>query len=1205
MLLLLVLAVFTSCASAEPDIGQVEVQDASWHWSAASPPRLGPVTTTAHPKKLMKSKAEGLEAEKDVGLAPTAGLAPATQNVGLAPTAGLVPAVAANPNVGLVPTQYADVGLVPTKHADVGLVPTAGLVPAESERRLQPVYIRHSLLFNIFKFLADHPIIITMSAFTTIICLMLPGVDGGGRNNSNRYPHEWGPEMESRYPFRRWARHVMIWSIFNSDLDARRKCAAVLSVLRGGAAEWSQALPPQAILTGGIVNGVQADPMTYLMHALSERFAQMGEEARLGSITELMTFTRNGQERIDSLITRFDGIRQRAQDQGMLLISVQGLAWLLLRACGVNDNQLLTLLQPFQGLFPATPDQYQQLCTGLRRMGHIIERSPGNIASQLRGNNNQAHAFFADQPTQQHQQDPWQAGDGSDPWAAAFNQQEPSYPAWGQQHQQQQYWNPAYPTYEDQDSDNGTDTDTVSSCYDTDYQLLSDIPVGASQSLIAQHLYWAYQVAKGHWRRFTGKPVRAVRRFIRRKGKGKGKGNDGSKGKGKASKGKIFLAELPDDQVESVFKGKSKGKGGFKGKRSTGKGKGGHGNPLGPDGRPMECHDCGSTDHLVRQCDRSGPRGNRTGAHLAMTAFPNVVAPQPGVASSNDDDAGPLAGIVDPVATQQVRAVFMMQEVYATTASGQPEGTLTWQTLRRQQYMAHRQAGQVSQSPNVVQVGLESTPGLEPTPWGFESVGTSVPASGMASAPAGATLPTLEPSTAASASPALPRNYTTMPMPDDIANWAMMPEFGFIQNEGLASPATTQMFPGAYGQSVPSTLDRYHHATIDAHAHIESTLQRYQELGQDERVFAAPSVTSRSTLDPVHHHFIDTFQDVQRFIERTREDRRQAIKGKGKDKGKAPFQTDEAETIDFDGDDRTCPICMSEFERDDRCLRLVCRHVYHVHCWNDLLIANDTPIHRCPTCRGGARVIARFRFIPDETRAVGPTLPQMTPAASEESFHSVFPWMPAPGEQPEGYYHSSTQLPDGQLSLMVDIGAWTNIAGSKLGRAMAKAAAAAGHAPHQRRMSQPLSIMGVGNGTQECKWEAQLPICIEGGADDGNQIHRFDTPLVEGTGEDLPAILGLKSIKGKQGVIQTADGKEMLSFPGPGGYEIKWSPGTQHFRLKSAPSGHLVVPLGDFSQTNKSRGGVACQPTVFHATSDVTRMDTGARGSGEDAPLPH
>eukprot|EP00969_Alexandrium_andersonii_P107506 4742497-Alexandrium_andersonii.AAC.1 len=99
----------------------------------------------------------------------------------------------------------------------------------------------------------------------------------------------------------------------------------------------------------------------------------------------LMTFTRQSNERIDDLITRFDVLKQRANDQGQLALSVEGLVWLLLRACQVSDHQLMTLLQPFGGRFPNTPAQYQQILVLLRRKGHILEHSPGNIAQQLRG----------------------------------------------------------------------------------------------------------------------------------------------------------------------------------------------------------------------------------------------------------------------------------------------------------------------------------------------------------------------------------------------------------------------------------------------------------------------------------------------------------------------------------------------------------------------------------------------------------------------------------------------------------------------------------------------------------------------------------------------------------------------------------------------------------------------------------------------------
>ena len=248
------------------------------------------------------------------------------------------------------------------------------------------------------------------------------------------------------------------------------------------------------------------------MHGLAENFAQMGEEARLASITELMTFSRQGAERIDSLITRFDGVRQRAQDQGAMVMSVQGISWLLLRACGVSDSQLINLLQPTMGLFPATQEQYNAMCTALRRMGHIIEHHPGNIASSLRGGGHHAPTFFTETgDAEQHHA--W----GNTSSQSSWNQ--PSAGTSGYDWNNQGAYSPvenAYPNFDDAESGNGTDTDTCSSIYDTDYQLPADIPAGASQAQIAQSLFWAYQHAKGHWRRFMNKLVRAVRSVMRR-----------------------------------------------------------------------------------------------------------------------------------------------------------------------------------------------------------------------------------------------------------------------------------------------------------------------------------------------------------------------------------------------------------------------------------------------------------------------------------------------------------------------------------------------------------------------------------------------------------------------------------------------------------------------------------------------------------------
>ena len=143
-------------------------------------------------------------------------------------------------------------------------------------------------------------------------------------------------------------------------------------------------IPAEALVHGALVNGVQADPMTYIMHELAERFGRLSEEMRLESISNLMTFDRQPHENIDQLLTRFDTVCHRAIQDGEMQMPVQALTWLLLRACQVSVNQMVTLLQQLAGLYPSSQDEFNQLRTQMKRMGHIIERSPGNLATHLR-----------------------------------------------------------------------------------------------------------------------------------------------------------------------------------------------------------------------------------------------------------------------------------------------------------------------------------------------------------------------------------------------------------------------------------------------------------------------------------------------------------------------------------------------------------------------------------------------------------------------------------------------------------------------------------------------------------------------------------------------------------------------------------------------------------------------------------------------------
>ena len=1035
---------------------------------------------------------------------------------------------------------------------------------------------------------------IAAASISWIVIMMYPG----SSNSNNRTPPSWGPELGDRYPFRTWARDVMIWSIL-TDLDSRRKCAAVILQLRGGAQELARQMPPQAIIHGGIINGTAVDAMTFLMHKLTESYSQLGEETRLSALTDLMSFDRNGREPIDQLIIRFDTVRQRANQEGQLTLSVQGLVWILLKACRINDQQLMTLLQPFGGLFPSTNEQYTTLLTHLRRMGHIIERAPGNLASQLRGHGRDGaqNAFFTgmtDTP------------DPGNQWAMDFGPPAASYPAYGApqpsmpQQQQQPLANTtntaqAYPAMNDEDSGNGTDTDTASSCGMGELEFPPELPATATQEEIGQVLWATYDKAKSNWRRFNNKPVRAVRRFVRRKGKGSGK----SKGPGKGKRVGTYLAELSDQEVDSIFLGKGKkggGKGFNKGKRSTGFGKGRRGNPLDKDGNVMRCHNCQSTEHLIAQCPS---KGSGKGAAVQMFASQTqhthhthtTPADWEGAFHTHDAgmyEEGPLAGLlgVTEQPPEHVHQIFMnTQTTGSSQAADLPAPPPQVATPATDPWM-------MGEDPWLQRLNAIATePMTEPSP---QVLAEDVP---------------VPPDVMHHHMPTSETPWTIQPSPAEIPSWAqpavLGDTLGFsnqVDPSRVAAITTVgHIFGGAYGPA-PSTLEAPHQPLINNMAQTHATLDDWYNGGDTP---VTPNITTTSALDGQHHSLIDEFWYVQQENEQRLNKGKQKGKGKGAqtaDDIEAPTESAAASTprrqeseVEFDGDDRMCSICLEEFEGGDRVLRLACRHLFHIHCWNDLLIRTDEATESCPNCRGSARIAARFRYIAPPVVAYqepNDAAPTMTTNSSATSFHSVF-MMTGIGSQvlminnteAQRVLHSSTALPDGRLSIIVDVGAWKNLFGRKLVRQAAEMAIAAGYRPKQWKMDTPLRVQGIGNGTQECVWEIRLPIAAEDGSGE-THVHSFDTPIVEGTGEDVPGLLGLKSIREKKGILETEPGKEMLTFPGPGGYEITFAPGYQQFKLEQAPSGHLVIPISDFGKVKKP-SGVPPPKTAFHAIEDT------------------
>ncbi len=141
--------------------------------------------------------------------------------------------------------------------------------------------------------------------------------------------------------------------------------------LGGAAREMARMMTPQEMMNGGLQNGVQVDPVTYLLGALHARFSALEEESRLASMTEMLAFARLPGENINTLLARYETVRQRAAIEGQFVMSTEGCPLQILRACGISSHQFSILLQPCQGQLPQRDAQLSQLCTQLRRLGRI------------------------------------------------------------------------------------------------------------------------------------------------------------------------------------------------------------------------------------------------------------------------------------------------------------------------------------------------------------------------------------------------------------------------------------------------------------------------------------------------------------------------------------------------------------------------------------------------------------------------------------------------------------------------------------------------------------------------------------------------------------------------------------------------------------------------------------------------------------------
>ena len=419
---------------------------------------------------------------------------------------------------------------------------------------------------------------------------------GPGGLGSLKVPPSWCAERAQDYAFRAWLADVVLWA-GATDLEAERHGPAVAMQVHGAAREVVREIPADLLRNGRLnPQGQMETGLMLLMRTLAERYSPLEVESSTRSIAELINLRRLGGESMDSYLTRFDVLRNRAQNRGNMNMGVPGLAWMLLNGLRASPEVWDRALMPFNGNLPQDNAQLAVLTERLRRQGHLHEqqgiaqlgREAAMRQGAMGGNSSFFFPTFADNINNSTGREDTNVGGGHYPVgeAGAWNPDPNCCPACGQ------YF--------------GVDDDSSETSSDDDRDVFfGDTAAGSMDpNELGNVLHNDYHMAKKRWRRFQNKAPRRKRRF----------------GKGGYGKATSFASFLPS---RAFAGGKGKSGGGGKGRR----------NPTDASGRVLKCHNCGSEEHLIKHCPNNrsahlATSSTATAAHLAMgSGGGSLVAP--------------------------------------------------------------------------------------------------------------------------------------------------------------------------------------------------------------------------------------------------------------------------------------------------------------------------------------------------------------------------------------------------------------------------------------------------------------------------------------------------------------------------------------------------------------------------------------------------
>ena len=426
------------------------------------------------------------------------------------------------------------------------------------------------------------PIPITILAMTAITVAILAFMVPRGSTeythetfgfSTNKVPPKWSPDMEKHYSLETWMKDIMLWSAnAMHEMDVKQLGPLVAMGLGGEARTIAREMDVNELQRGrrNDAQNINLTGLECLLERLENAFGLSQQEQQISAISELLNFARYPQESTDQVLTRFEISREQARIRGRFTMSAPGMSWLLLKVINVPVSQWTLVLHQFNGNLPSDEDQYRRMLQYLRLNGHLYDRNADNRKSI-----NQP--FFANESesntgTQQY------LGLGSTNSQEVPAEDDGESSAWSDDHEQIDYTDVAWMTEND----------------------------------AAEHIYIQYRFAKRRWRHFGGRGKRFFRRSF--KDKGKGKRRFPQRFGMRQGKGTYFDIEQDDeDHIAAYLEGKS--------------------NPLGKDGKPLQCSICQSTQHFRAKCPRNRFKGGKgmssKGKGKGKGKSPNMNNPTP------------------------------------------------------------------------------------------------------------------------------------------------------------------------------------------------------------------------------------------------------------------------------------------------------------------------------------------------------------------------------------------------------------------------------------------------------------------------------------------------------------------------------------------------------------------------------------------------